>query len=267
VTLARESMPGALHVDAAGEGPALVMLHGWAMHSGLWGEGIARIASRHRVLAVDLPGHGLSPPLPRFTIDAAADAVASALASCSKPLTVLAWSLGALVAMRWAVSRPAELDRLVLVCATPRFVATDDWPHAMAAETLDRFGDELRVAWKLTIERFLTLQVLGSDHGRKALGALRKEVYARGVPSALALAEALDAMKSVDLRDAVASIPHPALVIAGTRDTLTPFDAGRWLAARLPHARFTLIDGAGHAPFLSHSDIFWGAVEGFLDGD
>ena len=63
-------------------------------------------------------------------------------------------------------------------------------------------------------------------------------------------------------------MPHlaqPSLVISGSRDTLAPPAAGRWLADRLPDARFASIEGAAHVPFLSHPDPFMAALESFLD--
>jgi pimeloyl-[acyl-carrier protein] methyl ester esterase len=254
-----------VHVESVGHGPPLVLLHGWAMHSGVWGPLVAQLARRHRVHAVDLPGHGHSAPLAPSgvahgaagpgTLDAMVAAVAAALAGEVQPFTVLGWSMGGLVAVRWALAQPERIGRLVLMCTTPRFVAGDDWPHAMSRETLTRFGDELHVAWKLTVQRFLALQVHGSEHGRAALAALRDSLWARGEPSRPALAMALAMLADADLRAEVARIRQPALVISGSRDTLAWPAAGRWLAAAIPGARFVEVAGAAHAPFLSHSDV------------
>jgi pimeloyl-[acyl-carrier protein] methyl ester esterase len=178
---------------------------------------------------------------------------------------VLGWSLGGLVAMRWARRDPSRVGRLVLVATSPRFVAGDDWPHAMADETLARFGDELHVAWKLTIRRFLALQMQGSDHGRATLAALRGRIFARGEPSPKALFGALALIRDADLRGEIGTITQPTLVVSGARDTLALPGAGRWLADHLPNARFALIAGAAHAPFLSHPDAFAAALDGFFD--
>lgn len=164
------------------------------------------------------------------------------------------------------LARPARIERLALVCTTPKFVADDAWPHAMAPATLARFADELRVAWKLTLLRFLSLQVKGSEAGRSTLAALRHELLARGEPAPQALAAALDALGSSDLRARVHAVAAPALVIAGERDTLTPPQAAEWLAQALPAARLVRIPGAAHAPFLSHRDAFLDALLPFLDG-
>jgi pimeloyl-[acyl-carrier protein] methyl ester esterase len=258
-------MSGSLAVESVGAGPPLVLLHGWAMHSGIWGAVIPRLARRFRVHAVDLPGHGKSPLAAPFTLDGTVSAVASALADESATLTVVGWSLGGLVAVRWAQGQPERISRLALVATSPRFVAGIGWPHGMAEETLARFGDELGVAWKHTIKRFLTLQMQGSEHGRAMLAQLRHELFARGEPSHAALRGALETLVATDLRAGVGSVRQPSLVVSGGRDTLAVPAAGRWLAEHLPVARFALIPGAAHVPFLSHRDAFDAAMDPFLD--
>lgn len=259
-------MTAPLHVESVGHGPPLVLLHGWALHSGLWGPLVPRLARRFRVHAVDLPGHGHSAAVEPYTLDAVTDAVAASTRGVEEPLTVLGWSLGGIVAMHWALRAPERIARLVLVCTTPRFAAGPDWPHAMAETTLARFGDELRVAWRQTLLRFLSLQVQGSEHGRAALAAMRHEIFTRGEPAPVVLAHALDALASIDLRDRVPRLSQPTQIVAGERDALTPAAASAWLAGALPHARYVAIPGAGHAPFLSHPDAFAAALDGFLDG-
>jgi pimeloyl-[acyl-carrier protein] methyl ester esterase len=260
------AMNGVLHVETIGRGPPIVLLHGWAMHSGLWGPIVLRLARRYRVHAVDLPGHGHSATPASFTLDAVVDALVAAFGAVEHPLTVLGWSLGGLVTMRWALREPAHVGRVALVSTSPRFVADDDWPHAMSRQTLEQFGDELRVSWKLTVQRFLALQMHGSEHARATLAALRKELFARGEPSPKALFGALAEIMRVDLRADVHRIAQPALVVSGTRDTLTLPGAGRWLAGEMPNARFAPIPGAAHAPFLSHAEAFGAILDEFLDG-
>jgi pimeloyl-[acyl-carrier protein] methyl ester esterase len=139
-------------------------------------------------------------------------------------------------------------------------VARPDWPHAMAATTLSRFGDELAASYRLTLQRFIALQVQGSEHARTVLAQLRCALFARGEPSREVLRAALELLARTDLRREVAAIRQTAVVIAGDRDKLTPPQAGEWLARALPRATFRLIPGAAHAPFLSHPETFVSAI-------
>ena len=74
---------------------------------------------------------------------------------------ILGWSLGGQVALEWARLRPERVGALVLMSTTPSFVQRPDWPHAMAEATLRQFGDELTVAYRQTLQRFVTLAGTG----------------------------------------------------------------------------------------------------------
>ncbi|HLX29288.1 MAG TPA: pimeloyl-ACP methyl ester esterase BioH [Casimicrobiaceae bacterium] len=252
-----------IHVESQGIGRSLVLLHGFAMHSGLFAPIMPALSLHHRVHAVDLPGHGRSPPVDDGDVSSLVDAIDGAIDEA--PLDVLGWSLGGEIALAWALARPSRIRRLVLVATTPSFVVRDDWPHAITSQTLSRFGDELRVSYRLTLARFLALQVHGSEAGRATLAALRARLYERGEPSKEALDAAIDMLRNVDLRPNLPRIRTPALVVAGDRDTLVPIAATRSLAAALPNATHVTIGGAAHAPFLSHRDAFERAVLPFLD--
>lgn len=263
-----------LHVDAFGSGEPLLLIHGWGMHGGMWGSVVERLAQDFRVIAVDLPGHGFSvgrdlsrhsgdvginPDLP---LDAIVDALS---AQFDEPLNLCGWSLGGQVALRWAQLYPQQVRRLALVASTPCFVRREGWDCAMAEQTLAEFAAALEQNHALTLRRFLSLQVRGSENERELLAGLRNALFSRGEPEPDALRAGLDILRDCDLREALPRIAQPALVIAGERDTLTPPDASRHLAERMPNARLALMLGAAHAPFLSHPDRFVACIKGFLE--
>ena len=257
-----------VHVESVGRGRPLVMLHGWGMHSGLWFPLLPRLIERYRLHLVDLPGHGysdaLATPAP-MSLSRVVEAVELAIAETSAPapLMILGWSLGGQVALEWARLRPERVGTLVLMSTTPSFVQRLGWPHAMAEATLRQFGDELRVAYRPTLRRFVTLQVQGSEHAREALGSLRSHLFARGEPSPQALRDSLELLASSDLRCGISAISQPALIIAGDRDTMTPLAAARWLATALPQASLVVVPGGAHAPFLSHPEAVVTALDAF----
>jgi len=251
-------------VESVGQGSPLVLLHGFALHGGLFAPLLPALAKRHCVHVVDLPGHGRSDPITPWTIDAIVAALERVFAEETAPLAVMGWSLGGVVALSWALAHPGRIRRLALVATSPRFVADEAWPHAMAPQTLARFGDELRVAWKLTLRRFLSLQVQGSAAGRATLATLQQQIFARGEPDSATLQAALATLSNADLRSDVGRIAIPTLVVAGERDTLAPPGVAAWLARALPAAELLCLPGAGHLPFLSHPDAFRDAVLAFL---
>jgi pimeloyl-[acyl-carrier protein] methyl ester esterase len=241
-----------LHVEIRGTGPDLVLLHGWALHGGMWGPWLDRLAQHARLHVIDLPGHGHSPWRTGITD-------LGGLASCVLPLVphgaaVLGWSLGGMIALELARQHPRQLGSLVLVATTPRFVAGDDWAHGMRSDVLEQFARGLARDYRGTVHNFLALQALGDEHATQALRALRSKLATHGEPDPRALDAGLGILRDADLRDGLTRISHPVLVIAGEHDRLTPPDAGRELAMKLPSARFSLIRRAGHAPFLSHAD-------------
>ncbi|GAB4116814.1 MAG: pimeloyl-ACP methyl ester esterase BioH [Sideroxydans sp.] len=253
-----------MHIEVTGRGRPLVMLHGWGMHGGVWGDTVARLAQYFEVHNADLPGHGASKAQGEFTLDGIIEQLD---AQFGQPVSVLGWSLGGLIAQRWAAREPAKIERMVLVASTPCFTAREDWLCGMPAATLQQFAAELENNHAATLRRFLALQLRGSENERALLGLLREQLFSRGEPDLAALHGGLEILREVDLRSEVAGIGQQTLLIAGQRDKLTPPQASSYLAQAMQNARVVEIEGAAHAPFLSHPDIFVAQVKKFLKND
>ena len=255
-------MSAPLHVEIRGEGPDIVLLHGWALHGGMWGPWIEALSRQARLHFIDLPGHGRSAwPEGTATLRDLARAVSPHVPSGA---AVLGWSLGGMVALELARSRPGELAALVLVATTPCFLAREDWAAGMNPGVLEGFAAGLAGDYRRTLSNFLALQTWGDENATQALRSLRANLDSHGEPDPQALAAGLGILRHADLRDDLASIAIPTLVIAGEHDRITPVAAGRELASRLPSARFVEVPKAGHAPFLSHPDTVRREVESFL---
>lgn len=269
-----------LHVDhyeyagKGGSGAPLLLIHGWGMHGGMWGSVAEKLAQHFHVMAVDLPGHGFSEDRdssrhsgdvgmnPDLHLDAIVDELSGQF---DEPLTVCGWSLGGQVALRWALRYPQQVERLVMVASTPCFVRLADWKYALSVEILEEFAASLQQHYALTLKRFLSLQMRGSEQEREVLAILRDGLFSRGEPELGALQSGLEILRDSDLRGALPEVRQPTLVLAGERDTLIPHQASQYLASRIPAARLAMIKGAAHAPFLSHPDEFIGHVVDFLD--
>jgi len=285
-----------LHVDVHGSGAPLVLLHGWGMHSGIWDTIVPQLAPHVRVHCVDLPGHGysklpspvygrgageegaidehslpplvqpLTPTLSCLWVEQLDVIVDELSAQFDGPLNVCGWSLGGLVALRWARRVPRQVKRLVLVASTPCFTERQDWPFGMGAETLRQFAAELERDHAATLRRFLALQLRGSANERELLADVRSRLFIRGEPDINALRAGLEILRDADLRGDLSAIRQPSLLIAGNRDKLTPSSASVHMAQKLPDARLVEIDDAAHVPFLSHPEIFVTEIADFLHG-
>ncbi len=249
-------------------GRSLVLLHGWGMNAAVWAGLPAALApvlaSDWSTVTIELPGHGASALAPAAVdLDAWADAC---LAQAPARAVWLGWSLGGLVALAAALRAPDRVAGLILVTATPRFVRATDWPAAMAGETLDQFHSGLVADPGGTLDRFLALQVRGSEAARETLRTLRGELASRPTPDPLALALGLDLLRDADLRPRLAELSCPSLWLFGSHDTLVPSGAAPAVAALLPAARVQVLRGAAHAPFLSHPGATAALLCDFLTG-
>jgi len=249
-----------MHIETVGQGPDLVLIHGWALHRGVFAPLVARLSGRFRLHLVDLPGHGHSrdeeTPL-------ALPHVVHAIAAATPPAVWLGWSLGGLFALHAAASLP-QVQALAMVAATPRFVRGEDWPDAVDAEVFAQFGRDLAEDYRGTLDRFLALDTIGSEHARSELRTLKQALVERGEPAPRALQEGLTLLRRTDLRRALATLDKPSLWLAGQRDRLVPAAGMHAAAALAPLAQALTIPGGGHAPFLGHADEVAAQLERFV---
>lgn len=230
--------------------PCLALVHGWGMNARVFDELAVLLAAAFEVRALDLPGHGGRDDAAGNTLRGWADELARQLPDNT---ILLGWSLGGQVAMRAALDHPYKIARLVLLASTPKFVATEDWPHGMAPADLQDFGAALLAEPEATLLRFLSLQTRGMPGQKTLLQRLRQTLLAAPPASAEALAGGLAMLRDTDLRAELPQLAQPVLVLHGALDTLTPPAAGAWLAEALPRARHIAFCRAAHAPHLSHA--------------
>jgi pimeloyl-[acyl-carrier protein] methyl ester esterase len=246
-----------LYIESHGQGPDLVLLHGWGLHGGIFASIVPQLSKRFRLHLVDLPGHGRSAPHPSLAdIHHLAAYLAEHLPAKA---SWLGWSLGGRVALA-AAAQQIPMHALILIGSTPCFCQREDWPHGMPAAELEQFRSALAQDYRATLQRFLAVQSRGSAQGREELRLLRESLFTHGEPHPDALEMGLALLRDVDLRPHLADIHIPTLVLHGQRDTLAPLAAAEYLANTLPQASLQVIEGAGHAPFISHPDEFLQAL-------
>ncbi len=242
-----------LHVESLGSGPDLVLLHGWAMHGGIWHSVRDQLALQYRLHIVDLPGHGLSTACEPGTLEQLVEMIAEVLPpNC----IVCGWSLGGQIAIKLALREPLLVQKLVLVSTTPCFTKRDDWLWGMDAKQLQFFMENLKRNYKLTINRFLTLQMSGDQDVIAILAQLRKHFFARKQPDSNTLQKALEILQTNDLRSKLDAIQQSVLLLHGENDVITHPAAARWMHQQLSQSKLIMFPHCGHAPFLSYPEQF-----------
>ncbi len=239
----------------------LVLLHGWGMHSGVWNATAERLSSRFNITAANLPGYGGKASVAPYTLETLAADIAPELPPV---FDLCGWSLGGQLALTLARRLPDRVRRLVLVGTNPCFTRRTDWPCAIEASVLANFSRDLSVNYEVTLKRFLALQVHGDAAARQTLAHLRGLLFAQGKPDGIVLSNGLDILLTCDLRGEIAGVTVPVLIMHGSSDRLVPVCAAEWLAQTLPNGSLRTLQGASHAPFLSHPAEFEAAISSFL---
>ncbi len=258
-----------IHVEVVGSGPPLVLVHGWAMHGGIFTPLVRALAGTRTLHVVDLPGHGFSGwrSVPGDVAEVDDSPAFEELQDWAQQLLAavpaapwLGWSLGGLVALAAALAQPARVPGVVAVATTPRFTRAHDWPCAMEASMLAAFASGLESDAESTVARFLALEAQGSSNLRDTLRGLREQLKVRPRAQRCALRAGLQLLGEIDLRAALPSLSVPTLWIGGRRDRLVPSAALSAAAGRAPDASSTILAQSGHAPFLTETNALVAAV-------
>ncbi len=238
-----------IYQHAIGQGPTIVLVHGWAMHSGIWQAFAEQLAKHYQVICLDLPGHGQSDALNDFNLPDISAALVAAVPEGQ--FCWLGWSLGATVVLDIAQRYPDKVSSLVLLAGNPMFTQSQQW-SGMRVDLLEAFATQLNVDCQATLLRFLSLQVNQLPDFKALIKRLKVAVLEYPAPDHQTLQGGLEILKTADLRTVLAEITVPVSVILGTRDTLVPVSVGQQIQALAPTIELNIIEKAGHVPFLSH---------------
>jgi pimeloyl-ACP methyl ester carboxylesterase len=251
-----------------GEVRTLVCVHGLGGSHANWHDLGPLLASHHRVLAVDLAGHGRTPragrsasvPANRELLNRFLDEVVG------EPVVLVGNSMGAGIAMLQAGAKPGTVAGLVLIGPTLPRVSTDLPSRAVARQialcAVPPLGQRIlaRRRSPLGAERFIaqTMRVTCADPTRVSLGMRRLaiELLASGAAGPDSEAAFVEAARSVALlvgraaayRALIASLATPALVLQGALDRLVPRSGLGQLAVLQPTWPIEVLDGVGHVP-------------------
>lgn len=247
-------MAETLKIANYGQGTPLVLIHGWGLNSGIWQPLLEPLAQHYKVITVDLPGFGdnVDMDLCPYSLSNVVDMVAN---SIDERAIYLGWSLGGLIATELACRYPEKVRALITTASSPCFIANGDWP-GIKAEVLAGFHQMLSQNIKKTIDNFLKIQAMGSEHIRHDIKVIRELIMAYPLPSKNTLDDSLALLETIDIREQLPKISVPFLRLYGKLDTLVPKQVACLLKQQLPNSEQFIFDKASHAPFISHQQAF-----------
>jgi 3-oxoadipate enol-lactonase len=241
-----------LHHQIEGEGDRVVVLSGSLGSSlALWDLQAPALAERFRVLRYDHPGHGRSLLSDDRTIEALASQLLELLDDLGfARVSFCGLSLGGAVGMRAALDAPERIEKLVLCSTSARFATPEFWDRRAAAV---RSGGVEAIADEV-LDRWFTPGFPDVRRYRDMLVSTPAEGYAR----------CCEAVRDWDVRGALGAVQAPTMAIAGADDRSTPPDELKAIAAEIPSARLTVLDGR-HLVNVEQADAFNEALLAHLE--
>ena len=252
-----------------GEREPIVFVHGLAGQWQNWLENLPRFAQERRVLAPDLPGHGLTPmPRDEITIPGYGRYVD---ALCEKldlgKVDIVGNSMGGFVAAEVAIQFPERIDQLVLVSAAG--IASAD----VAKTPIMTIGRVMRAIASRTAARDRAIAARPrSRHHSLALVArypsrLKADLAYEGFFKGSAkpgFLEALRANLNYDFRDRLPEIRQPTLIVWGENDSIIPVRDANEFERLIPDSRKVVMKATGHVPMAERPSTFNELVLEFL---
>jgi 3-oxoadipate enol-lactonase len=190
------------------------------------------------VVRVDHPGHGGAPVTEVRDVGDLARRVLEQVDA--ERFSFVGLSLGGAVAIRLALDAPDRIEQIGLLCTSPRFGPPDMWEERAALVRTEG----LEVLVDAVLERWFTPSFPDVRRYREMFVSTDAEGYAR----------CCDALARWDVREEIAAIAAPTLVVSGADDPSAPPEHGELLASRIPGARHEIVQNARHLPSVERAD-------------
>ncbi len=235
-----------IHYEEQGSGSAIVLLHGFLESSTMWKNMVPSLAKSHRVICIDLPGHGRSECIGYVhTMEEMAEAVREVIRALKlRRVGLVGHSMGGYVALAFAESYPDEVRDLVLYQSTAR------------ADTDEKKKDRLRAIEliKANAKSFIRQAIpalfrpVNRKRHREVIQQLKEEAFNIPLQGIIA---AIDGMRLRQSREVLLKFPpYPVHIVAGDKDPRITIEESRALAGISEFVHLHVIKGCGHMSYI-----------------
>lgn len=238
----------------------IVLLHGWGCDSETWAPLLTDLRELAEVITIDLPGFGQSNMTHSFDAENVLAMLEDALPEKS---ILMGWSLGGMLAVALAARVPHKVSRVITLAANVKFVASDDYPAAMAKTVNQTFNESFSADAKKTMHLFNGLLAQGDTNERGLLKSLRKVQSDTNTNSNWQ--NALQILATLDNRLNFSRLTQPGLHLLAEKDALVPVSAASALTELNSLQTINVIAGAAHALHWSQPSKVIQSIKHFLN--
>jgi len=257
-----------IYYEDHGKGDTILLIHGWTMNVEYWFQkNIDVLAESHRVVALDLRGHGLSGKTSKnHTLAQYARDVRELIETLDlTDITPVGWSMGTAVLLNYFDQYGGDrLSSAVFVDQSPSFLTEEDWDYPLLGEfpgtAAAELAQNLRYNRASAAKPFIELMFADPPDSDTI-----DEMYAETMktPTNVTVDAFLD-MTYDDLRPVLSTIDVPVLLLYGAQSAIFPGDLGDWLDSEIPDATHVEFEQSGHCPFWEQPEEFNNQVASFV---
>jgi len=285
-----------LHYRITGKGKPIIFVHGWTMNSLVWKYQSDELAKDFQVIAVDLRGHGKSeiPPFPPLSkgggggFDKFVNDLKELVDFLSiEKFTLVGWSMASFIIARYYFKYPEDIDKLIFISGTPKFLSENDYSYGQPLIMIKRLEQNLKPVpaslpsngsiggrkqgrdYENYIKEFCgKLFISGERTDDSKLSEIESLMFNEDFPpSSDVVLQTLNSLLKDDIRDNLNDIKVPTLIIHGSIDKICPVGAGRYMAKKIPDSKLIILEGVGHAPFLTQPERVNKEIKEFIATD
>jgi DNA-binding SARP family transcriptional activator/pimeloyl-ACP methyl ester carboxylesterase len=254
-----------------GRGPVdLVVVPGWASNlDEIWGfpplgPMLSRLGESARCVVFDKRGTGLSERDLGFgSLEERADDIRAIMDAVGlSRASLFAYSESAALAIVLAASHPERVDRLVLYSSYARLLSAPNYEAGFPPEAVDAFVERIRRDWGAgRISRVSVQGVPDTPTAERMLGR-----WERSLCTPTIAADIIRRNADIDVRSLLPAVEAPTLVLHSRGDPIAPPALGRYVAERIPRARYVEDDAGYHLSWDGGSAWFLEHIEEFVTG-
>jgi len=255
-------MDVSIFCDEIGEGPPLVVLHGWGADSRFMAPVVEHLCDRYCTLSFDLPGRGQSEwSFEMKHIDHVADGIIPFLPESA---VFLGWSYGGLVAQSIAIRYPDLVKRMIGVCTTPKFVTEEGWPGIPEPGFTPEFEKAKPEGYLPFITSFIETEFPEDQRSSQQYQTLMQLAQESPKVNMDILVHGVGFCDKADFRKGLPELSMPVDFIFGGKDDTIPREAHAKIKEIAPNTNIHVIDDAKHLPFWTHPKEFFSIIDTIL---